>query len=330
LAFLVDLAEIGSLEQLADGRWRSPIAAAAGRTYRLCTNYDAKVCNWAVAADDTNPLCLSCRFTRVIPDLTQPGHTAAWYKLEVAKRRLLYSLLRLRLPLRTKAEDPTGGLAFEFLAETPAPDAPRVLTGHLNGLITINLVEADDAEREKRRVAMHEPYRTLLGHFRHEIGHYYWDVLLAESDRIEAFRARFGDEREQYGEALQRHHNQGPPANWQETFISAYASSHPWEDWAETWAHYLHMTDALETAAATGLALRPSRPQDPSFKPDPQGAPPTSFERMIKSWFPLTYVLNSLNRGLGLADSYPFVLSTTVIDKLSFVHDTIEHHAGEL
>jgi len=179
-------------------------------------------------------------------------------------------------------------------------------------------------QRERRRLQLHEPYRTLLGHFRHEIGHYYWERLLAGSDRLEAFRAAFGDERADYAEALKRHYEQGPPEQWQERFISTYASAHPWEDWAETWAHYLHMTDTLEMAAACGLSLRPRHADEPSLKTAGQDKPLGSFEQKIEAWFPLTYVLNNLNRGLGLVDGYPFVLSPPVIEKLRFVHDTIE------
>ena len=201
-----------------------------------------------------------------------------------------------------------------------------MLTGHANGVITINVAEADDAEREKRRHDLGEPYRTLLGHMRHEVGHYYWDRLIARTDRLDAFRALFGDEREDYGQALQRHYAQGPPADWQTRFISAYASAHAWEDWAETWAHYLHMTDTLETAAACGVSIRPRRADEPSMAkvPTSAGTPSGSFDRLIDSWYPLTYVLNNLNRGLGLPDGYPFVLSPPVVDKLRFVHDTVK------
>jgi hypothetical protein len=325
LAFLPDLKVIGSLEALDGSFWRSPIPAARGHSYRLCENYDgANVCNWAVPSDDANPLCRSCRLTRMIPDLDRPGNREAWYRLEVAKRRVVYSLLNLGLPARNKVEDPEHGLVFEFRADLVEPGAARVLTGHRDGLITIDVAEADDAQRESRRLQMHEPYRTLLGHFRHEIGHYYWDRLIQHAGRIDAFRQVFGDESESYQAALQRHYDAGVPPDWQQRFISPYASSHPWEDWAETWAHYLHMTDTLETAAACGLALRPLRADEPSLKPNPRGAVPASFQRMITNWFAVTYLLNNLNRGLGLPDGYPFVLSPTVIDKLRFIHDTVE------
>lgn len=326
LAYLPDLEVVGSLEKTPEGLWCSPLERAQGRRYRLCANYVShNVCNWAIAADDADPLCQSCRFTSVIPDLTVAGNKESWYRLEMAKRRLMYTLIKLGLPLRNKTDDPDNGLAFAFLADAE-PTQPRVLTGHTQGVITINVAEANDAEREKLRLQMHEPYRTLLGHFRHEIGHYYWDRLIKNGPRLESFRQAFGDEREDYAQALQVHYAQGPPPDWQQRFISAYAAAHPWEDWAETWAHYLHMVDTLEIAATCGLSLRPRRRAEPALKaaPNPVGDKPTSFHELLSGWFPLTYVLNNLNRGLGLADGYPFVLSAPVIDKLRFVHEAIE------
>jgi hypothetical protein len=326
LAFLPDLGQMGSLESLPDGLWRSPVADAARSEYRLCANdttYD--VCNWAVEASDANPLCPSCRLTRVIPDLDMEGHREAWYRLEVAKRRLLYTLLKLRLPLTDRQTDPASGLAFELVADAPGPHQPPVLTGHRDGVITINVAEADDAERERRRIALNEPYRTLLGHFRHEIGHYYWDRLVRDSERLEAFRTFFGDEREDYAAALHAYYQNGPRQGWQTRFVSAYATVHPWEDWAETWAHYLHIADTVETAAACGITLRPRRPGEPALT---QLAIETAsldapFDQLIESWFPLTYLLNNLNRALGLPDGYPFVLAAPAIEKLRFIHGTV-------
>jgi hypothetical protein len=326
LAFLPDLAEIGSLERDDDDGWRSPLQAAKGRTYRLCRNYrEANVCNWAVLPDDEQDLCRSCRLTRVIPDLTQPGQRDAWYRLEVAKRRLIYSVLSLRLPLVSKAEDPDGGLAYEFLTDPANPGDAPALTGHARGVISINVAEADDAERERRRHVLHEPYRTLLGHFRHESGHYYWDRLMSNTDRLEQFRQAFGDERQDYAQALQAHYANGPSPEWPQQFVTAYASAHPWEDWAETWAHYLHMTDTLEAAGAFGLSLKPKRRDEPALKKVPAsvGTPDSPFNQLIESWFPLTYVLNELNRGMGLADAYPFVLSAPAVEKLHVVHEMI-------
>jgi hypothetical protein len=326
LAFLPDIADIGSLDRLDEGTWVSPLEGASPAGYRLCQNYTSHdVCNWAIPATDPHPLCSSCRLTRVIPDLSVPGNVEAWYKLEMAKRRLVHTLLQLRLPLENKSDDPEGGLAFEFLADPVDRDASPVLTGHAGGVITINLAEADDAERERRRHALHEPYRTLLGHVRHEVGHYYWERLIAGGDRLEAFRALFGDERADYGAALQAHYDAGPPADWQQRFVTAYAAAHPWEDWAESWAHYLHMTDTLETAAACGVSIRPRRRDEPALTriPSAAGSPDAAFGRLMASWFPLTYVLNNLNRGLGVPDAYPFVLSPPAIEKLRFIHDLV-------
>jgi hypothetical protein len=334
LAYLPDLRVVASLEPAPDRNpapgkappvplYTTCLRASEGRTYRLCSNYSThNVCNWAVASDDPNALCMSCRLTQVIPDLGAIVNKVAWYKLEVAKRRLIYSLVELQLPVRNRTEDPAAGLAFKFIADLPS--GPRVLTGHDEGVITVSVAEADDLEREKRRLSLHEPYRTLLGHFRHEIGHYYWDRLIKHSPRIDAYRKLFGDERADYGNALKIYYDTGPRPDWNEQFVSGYASMHPWEDWAESWAHYMHMTDTLETAAAVGMSMQPDRKDEPAMprqaiKPAAQ----QSFDEIIGNWFPLTYALNCLNRGMGLADAYPFVLGPVVIDKLRFVHETV-------
>lgn len=324
LAYLPDLEVVGSLNQVGENLWTSPLPRSRGRKYRLCENeVRHNVCNWTVPAEESEPLCRSCRLTQVIPDLGVPGHREAWYRLESAKRRLVYSLLRLGCPLESKLEDPQRGLAFEFLA--PAPGAAPVTTGHASGVITVNIAEADDAERERRRVELHEPYRTLLGHLRHEVGHYYWQRLVEGTPRIDRFRELFGDERREYGQALQAHYRNGPPADWQERFVSAYAASHPWEDWAETWAHYLHMTDTLEIAAACGLSLRPRRADEPALNQPtvPTGDGRAPLDKVVADWHSLTYVLNNLSRSLGQADAYPFVLSPAAIEKLRFVHQTV-------
>jgi hypothetical protein len=232
-----------------------------------------------VPAEASGAFCQACRLNRTIPDLGRPEHLLRWQRLEAAKHRLVYSLLRLGLALVSKFEDPDTGLAFDFLADPPAgfPDGPNILTGHAQGLITINLAEADDAEREHTRKEMAEPYRTLLGHFRHEIGHYYWEQLVRDGPWLEWFRTMFGDERQDYGACLERHHAEGPPPDWQERFVSGYASAHPWEDFAETWAHYLHIVDTLETADAFGLRIAPMAGRAPGlamaidFDPLPTG-----------------------------------------------------------
>jgi hypothetical protein len=300
--------------------------ADPGTRYRFCTNAQHDVCNWLLRAEHTDAFCLACRHNRGIPDLSNADNVALWRKTEFAKHRLFYTLLRLRLPLTTKAEDPNG-LAFDFLSDPPDASMRRVMTGHADGLITLNVAEADDPERERRRKSLREPYRTLLGHFRHEIAHYYWLHLVANSPAAEDFRRLFGDEREDYSAALQRYHGNGPPSDWGEHFITAYASAHPWEDFAETWAHYFHMIDTLETAAMFGMRLQPAMPKSTSFMAgidfDPHVA---EMDQIIDAWLPLTFALNSVNRSMGQADLYPFVLSPPVICKLVFVRDLI--HIG--
>ncbi len=333
LAYVPEAGVMASVPPDAGESWTSANPALSGRAFRLCRNYvDHQTCNWAVACDDVHDFCRSCRLTRVIPDISAVETRVAWYRLEIAKRRLIFTLMALGLPLLNREDDPVAGLAFEFKANPSGSDAVNVLTGHSDGVITLNVAEADDAERERRRQGLGEPYRTLLGHMRHESGHYYWDRLIKDTPELEAYRALFGDERRDYGDALQQHYAQGAPADWPTRYVSAYASAHPWEDWAETWAHYLHMVDALETAADNGLVLRPRRADEPALS----RLPPTvatgvvPFDRLIDSWYSLTYVLNNLNRSLGLPDGYPFVLSASAVDKLRFVHDLVCRAAGKV
>jgi hypothetical protein len=296
------------------------VAVHEPQHYRLCRNYSEQaICNWAVPVEDGSEYCRSCRLDQVIPNLSNPGAKEAWHRLEIAKRRLLYTLIDLGLPLESKADDPRG-LAFQFLEDE---GGTKVFTGHDRGVITINVAEADDPFREKMRVQLGEAYRTLLGHFRHEIGHHYWTRLIEQSAWLEPFRERFGDERADYVDTRRRHYEQGPPADWGDRFVSIYASMHPWEDWAETWAHYLHMTDTLETARAYGLVVRPEAEGAPSPVLRTRRLDLHDFEDLIAGWLPLTMALNSLNRSMGLPDSYPFVLSETAIAKLRFVHEVI-------
>ena len=314
--------EIVSALQPDEQLWRA--LGSLKERYRFCTNAEYEVCNWLVPETSGDQYCAACRHNRTIPDLSVPGNLAHWRMIEVAKHRLFYTLLKLDLPLVTKADDPDG-LAFDFIA-APAPTTP-VMTGHANGLITINLAEADDVERERQRTRMGEPYRTLLGHFRHETAHFYWSRLIENSNRLEEFRGLFGDEQQDYASALQKHYAEGPPADWPTHFVTAYASAHPWEDFAETWAHYFHMIDTLETARAFGLSVHPRVSKGADFATkidlDPYHA---EMDRIIEAWLPLTFAANSINRSMGLPDLYPFVLSPTVIAKLTFVHDRIRAH----
>jgi len=269
-----------------DGLWRA-LALPATR-YRFCANAAYDTCNWLVPEDWTEEFCIACRHNRTIPDLEQPENLARWRKFELAKHRLFYTLIRLGLPLTSRAEDSRFGLVFDFLSNRSHSGGEEVMTGHENGLIAINLAEADDAEREKLRMAMGETYRTLLGHLRHESGHYFCGRLVRGTEWIEKFREFFGDERQDYGGALQSYYRNGPPQNWQQRHISAYAAAHPWEDFAETWAHYLHIVDTLEMAFAFGIHIHPGsagKEAAPDFDPHDAG----SLDRLIDAWLPLTF-----------------------------------------
>jgi len=318
-----------ALEPAGDDRYRALRASLDGQSFRLCRNYrEYQTCNWALPAEDSHDYCESCRLTRVVPDLSVPQQRVAWFRLEMAKRRLVFTLLALGVPVRNREDDPVAGLVFDFKADQPGV-AAVVMTGHADGVITISLAEADDGERELRRQQLGEPYRTALGHVRHESGHYYWDRLVRNTPALTGYRALFGDERRDYGAALAQYYAAGPGPAWADQFVSAYASSHPWEDWAETWAHYLHMVDALETAADNGLIVRPLRADEPSMAPLPASASPAAlgFDQLMPSWVSLTYVLNNLNRSMGLPDGYPFVLSGPAVEKLRFVHEVIRQAA---
>jgi hypothetical protein len=299
----------------------------ANPTSRLCTNAPDIACNWLVAqenADEEHARCRACSLNRTIPDLTVAGNRERWARLEQAKRRLVYSLLRMGLQVLPKTEDSDTGLSFDFLASTKARS---VLTGHESGLITLNIAEADDVARERARTQMGEPYRTLLGHFRHESGHYYWDRCIQGTAQLERFREVFGDERDDYGAALERHHAQGAPADWPSAFVSAYATCHPWEDFAETWAHYLHIVDTLETAGAYGLRVSPRHTTDPSLRATPSADSYrlSDFDTLVEQWLPVTYAVNAINRSMGHNDLYPFTLSPPAMEKLRFVHDVVRN-----
>ncbi|MBR0755646.1 putative zinc-binding peptidase [Bradyrhizobium jicamae] len=289
----------------------------------FCDNASRDACNWLVPKGQDGGFCLACRHNGTIPDLSAPSNLAGWRELETAKHRLLYSLMRWRLPLRTRVEDPKHGLIFNFLADTPAA---KVMTGHENGVITIALSEADDIERERRRVEMGEPYRTLLGHFRHEVGHHYWDLLVRDGGQLEACRSLFGDDSQDYQATLERHYRDGPPSDWQDRYVSPYASVHPWEDFAETWAHYLHIVDTLEMAAQFGIQVTPSTGASEGFAAkldfDPYAI--TDFDRVVTSWLPFVFAMNSVNRAIGSKDLYPFVLAPAVIEKLRFIHRLVQ------
>lgn len=324
--------EIRALSPAAEpGLWKLD-GAEEETTWKRCGNFDSPAgCNWLVRGDDEQALCRACRLNRTIPSLDDPENCLWWRKIENAKRRLVAQLLNLGLPVVSKvSEDPERGVMFDFLRSPE--NGPRVLTGHANGLITLNVEEADDSVREKTRHEMREPYRTLLGHFRHEIGHYYWDRLVAGTPWLEKFRELFGDERQDYAEALKRNYEQGPPASWRDEHISAYASVHPWEDWAESWAHYLHVVDSLDTALRFGLS---GEDVEQSVEPfaiedlyDPTAEDAQRVILLINSWVQLTTVLNELARSMGQQDFYPFVMSRTVLRKIHFIQMIVKEERG--
>lgn len=295
--------------------------------FRFCANRErAAACNWLVPAAQPDPLCRSCRLTRTIPILDRPRNPERLRRLENAKRRVLFDVLELGLPLVPRSDDPEHGLAFDFL-ET-LPDHPPVLTGHAKGIITLNVAEADDDYRERHRDRLGEPYRTLVGHLRHELAHYYWEQLIQGTSWLPQFRDVFGSEESDYGAAIRQHYAAGPPEDWSERFISAYASSHPWEDWAESWAHYLHLRSTLETVASFRLntARAPLRidpfGRDSLYRQEPVEAG-DAFLGWVNAWVILTAVLNEVSRSMGQPDLYPFVLNGPVVRKLHFVHCVI-------
>jgi hypothetical protein len=303
------------------GLWRPVSADAQAR--RLCANAAYQACNWLVD-DGNDSYCRACSYNHMTPDLSVPAHVTLWREIEVAKHRLFYALERLRLQVPTRQEDTVNGLAFDVLTEE---GGAKVLTGHDNGLITLNAAEADAARRESMRASMSEDYRTLIGHFRHEVGHYVWDRLVRDGGMIEQCRAIFGDERANYDEALKRHYAAGPPPGWRNNFVSAYATTHPWEDFAETFAHYLHIVDAMETARSFGLAVHPKDVAglDAEATIDPYSAPSVGI--MLGVWVPLGFAINALNRGMGQPDIYPFVLAPAVVRKLEFIHGLVHRQS---
>ena len=305
-----------------DGANWIALADSANR-HRFCANWEKRACNWMVPVESPTALCRACQHNRTIPDLSDPHRHALWMKLEEAKRRLFYSLMKMTLPLPTPASGDPEPLVFDFLGDH---GSRKVVTGHESGLITISLKEADDAEREKMRTSMHEPYRTLLGHLRHEVGHFYWDRLVRDSSRLEEFRALFGDDRADYQAAMTAYYESGPAPDWQSAFVSGYATMHPWEDFAESWAHYLHIVDTLETARAFGVQVDPRVDTSGSLEASVERDPYTmsSMDEILAAWLPITFAVNSLNRGMGQPDLYPFVISAPAAKKLDFIRSLVQ------
>jgi len=304
---LVALRPVESAFERADGR--------PGR-FRHCSNRLVARCNWMLPDDDVAERCASCRLTAVRPNDTELDSIEAFADAEAAKRRLLHQLMALELPVIDRSVDPLRGVAFELLSSR----GRNVITGHDSGVITLDLSESDDAHREFVRQQLGEPYRTVLGHLRHEIGHYYWSSLIEQPGIVAAFRELFGDERVPYEDALVRYYSQSD-ADWPHTHVSRYATMHPWEDWAETFAHYLHIDAGLATAEAIGLAV--SEPAQSAGRAAWTARDHVTIGEMVQSWLGLTLALNAMARSIGQSDLYPFVLSPQVVEKLDFVHGCI-------
>lgn len=341
LGFAPERLQIIALEPVDETIWRDAAANDTVLAYRQCQNYHKQqVCNWLVPVADPEPFCLACRLNKTIPDLTHSENHVLWLRTESAKRRLLYTLYRLHLPVQRRNTKHPQGLSFRFLASREPGEfadtvekQQHVITGHKQGEITINIAEADPVQRTAMREKMGEQYRTLLGHFRHEIGHYYWFKIIDTTPMMESCRQMFGDERQDYVSSLNRHYQLGAATDWSGTYISAYASSHPWEDFAETFAHYLHMVDTLDTAYDQNFAIRGKSVAKPvemasaqQFYSDARWK--MSFDDMLRDWVNLTMAMNALNRSMGLRDAYPFALTETINNKLRFVHQVIMMHAG--
>ncbi|WP_133001945.1 MULTISPECIES: zinc-binding metallopeptidase family protein [Marinomonas] len=325
LGFLPDKMVLSALKPHDSGYLALADTSVPAPVWHYCDNHQHGVCNWLVESDHT--FCMACDLNRHIPNLEAIEQRQAWQQLEFAKHRLVYSLLQLELPLISKKEDPEDGLSFDFISEeNVVPDNAQSSTGHALGQVTINAAEANSADREQMREDMNESYRTLIGHFRHEVGHYYWDQLVAtDESTLALYRELFGDERESYKDALQRHY-ETPVENWREQFVSVYASSHPWEDWAETWAHYLHILDTLETASQFGMSLQPPNAQYQSLCVNVTIDPyqHSNFDDILAQYLPLTFAVNNLNRSMGQPDLYPFVIVPAVRKKLNFIHQLLQ------
>jgi hypothetical protein len=295
------------------------ISDREGIEYKFCKNKEYSVCNWVLEKDDPEEFCSACQLNRTIPKLSDADNFENWTHLEIAKHRLIYQLQKIGLPLPNKMDHEKDGLCFDFVARQ---NNPKLMTGHANGVVTILIREGNSVLREKARKELKEPYRTLVGHLRHEVGHYFWDQLIRDSPEILAeFRALFGNETIDYGKALQKYYKTTTQKNWQKSYISEYATSHPWEDWAETWAHYLHIMDMVETGYFFRISVKPTVKNKVlktrvSFDPYKM----QNFDTIIQTCVPLSFAVNSMNRAMGIPDIYPFVISPAIVEKLRFIH----------
>lgn len=289
--------------------------AGDDRPHWRCLNA-AWGCNWMLPVG-SGPWCRSCATTRGRPDEGRPASIDAWMAAEAAKRRVIHQLDELALTFEIRSPATPDGLAFDFVH---VPSAGGI-TGHLDGVVTLDLAEVDEHHRGLLRRDLDETYRTVIGHLRHEIGHYFWGRLVGQSDDLEQFRVLFGNERSDYAEAIERHYAPGERA-WDTTrFVTAYASVHPSEDWAETFAHYLHILDATGTALAHEVA--PPAARDAAAERVLQAM---EFSEILDIWRPINAAIGAIAESLGTPDPYPFDPTGVVVDKLAFVHRQITSH----
>ena len=329
LGFVPEALDLFALIPQADSTlWRRVDAPALA--YHYCANADNDICNWMVPAGSDEVYCQACRYNGLVPDANHETGLRRWRAIGSAQRHLFYSFLRWDLPRPSRKEDPQGGLVFDLKDDEILPDGSckPVLIGHDEGRIVIRSAEADDLTREQQRELMNEPYRTLLGHFRHETGHFIWNKMVRDADskeggKLEGCRAVFGDERQDYAEALARHYKTGAPPGWRSNYISEYATTHPWEDFAECFAHVLHIVDSLETAHIYGIALAPMAHSEMSAYANFDPYAVTDFERIAEVWVPLSVALNSIHHSMGERDLYPFILTPAIKGKLNYVHRLI-------
>jgi hypothetical protein len=314
LGYVPDEGQLVAVRTVSDGVQR---ADGTPGTFRPCANQLVARCNWLIPADDSASLCASCRLTSIRPNDNEVDSLEAFADAEAAKRRLLHQLMELGLPVIDRSVDAEHGVSFELLSSR----GRNVITGHDSGVITLDLSESDDAHREFVRQQLGEPYRTVLGHLRHEIGHYYWPRLVIDTDHLDAFRTLFGDERVSYEAALEQHYATSAHADWSGTHVSQYATMHPWEDWAETFAHYLHIHAGLATASSIGLDV--GEPAHSAGHAAWSTRDHIEIGPVVQSWLGLTIALNAMARSIGQSDLYPFVLSPLVVEKLDFVHRSI-------
>ncbi|MGK0413903.1 MAG: hypothetical protein ACJA1B_002120 [Polaribacter sp.] len=295
------------------------ISDREGVAYKFCKNKEYEVCNWVLEKDSPEEFCSACQLNRTIPKLSDADNFENWTHMEIAKHRVIYQLQKVGLSLPNKMDNDEVGLCFDFVSNK---SNPKLMTGHANGVVTILIREGNSVLREKARKQLSEPYRTLVGHLRHEVGHYFWDRLIRDyPDTLAEFRSIFGNDELDYGKALNTYYKNGAPENWQKSFISEYATSHAWEDWAETWAHYLHIMDMVETGYFFRLSVKPAGKKNKlktriSF--DPYKV--ENFDKIIENCVPLSFAVNSMNRAMGVPDIYPFVISPIIVEKLRFIH----------